>query len=132
MGGSWCLWRNCAIVVRMENDPITYPTITLNDGQTYELKFRVGDIIRLKKDHGIEIGVQMNLKGIEGIDMGLKLLTAALAHKIVLTPEQAGDLIDMANFPEVMGAITEALGKVSARSKALLPTPADTTAPKPN
>lgn len=98
---------------------IEYPKISL-DGQAYEVRFRIGDIIRLKKEHGLVLGEHLKLAGDDGLENAMKVLSAGLAHAIILTPEQIADKIDLASFGEVIFTVIEAMGKVSDRSKALL------------
>jgi hypothetical protein len=95
--------------------PIEYPKITL-DGKSYEVKFRVGDIIRLKKDHGIDISIKLDLKGIEAFSTGIQMLSAGLAHEVQFSVDQLADMIPLAEFPTVLQAVTQALAKATPQA----------------
>ncbi len=98
----------------MEHDPISYPTVTL-DGQKYEVRFTAGAIIRLKKEHQIELSGLTQVKGAEAIEQTCKLLAAGISKQAQLTVEQVADMIDLADLPIYVNAIGEALKKVSAQ-----------------
>lgn len=103
----------------MENvaDPIQYPTLTLG-AETFEVRFRCGDIIRLKKDHGIDIGEVKQLKGSDALEYTLLLLSAGIAHQAKKTVEELADMVDLAELPKVSAALTEALKKASPQTPA--------------
>ncbi len=103
----------------MTPDPVQYPVIELA-GTTYEVKFRAGDVIRLKKQ-GIDIGENVTLRGAEAVERTLILLQAAVSHQAKLSIEELQDMVDWARVPEVNLCITEAISKVSAQAIALKP-----------
>lgn len=99
----------------MENtDPIQYPKILL-DGESVEVKFRCGDLIRLKKD-GVDIGAMGEVKGVDAIERTLKLLSAGIAHHVKKSTEDLADLVDLVDFPKVAAAINEALKKATPQA----------------
>jgi hypothetical protein len=97
----------------MEIDPVTYPTVTL-DGKSYEVKFRCGDILRLKKDKDIDLlgGITEQLKGADAMNRTLELLASGLAHtQAGFTAEQLADMVDLAQLKTVAETVTAALLK---------------------
>jgi hypothetical protein len=111
-------------------DPKAHPRVTLG-GKDYEVKYRVGDIVRLKKEHKIGIAREQIVAAMQddGFDTVLKLLSAGISHSIQYTPEQLGDMIDLADFALYTQAVTDALGKVSPAAKAVLDKLATTAPP---
>lgn len=98
-----------------QTDPIQYPTVTFNDGTTVEVKFRCGDIIRLKKDHHIDLAEQVKLDWSESMTRSLTILSAGIAHQVKKSADDLADLIDWANLGAVTTAINEAVKKASAQ-----------------
>lgn len=103
----------------MDTDPIQYPTIQLGN-EIFVVKFRVGDIIRLKKEHQIELGEMTTLKGAEAFEQMLILLQAGIAHQAKKTVDELADLVDLAEFPVYTDAVTQALKKASPRAAEIL------------
>ena len=106
-------------------DPVEYPRITLG-GETFTVKFRSGDIIRLKKNHQIdlfEMGLEQ-LKGVEALQRTLMLFSAGISHQVTKTLEEIADLVDLADVPRVAEAINAAISKAAPQAK-----PATQTAP---
>lgn len=103
-------------------DPIEYPKIRLAD-QEYEIKFRCGDIIRMKKD-GIDLYALPKLGGVEQIEMLFKLLSHGLAHaKAGFGPEELADLVDLSRLVEVDQVIGNAIKKASPQAMAAATAP---------
>lgn len=100
-------------------DPIQYPTVNLG-GQVVEVKFRVGDIIRLKKEHQIDITEKREMKGVEAFEHIVVMLQAGIAHKIQKSTDEIADLIDLADLSSVTDAITGAMGKAFPQAKKAL------------
>lgn len=123
-------------IVAMDNpttaatpDPIEYPKITLA-GETFEIKFRAGDIIRLNKTSSIDL-FQMGketLTGIDALERTLMLFQAGISHQVTKSIEEIGNLVDLADVPMVADAINHAILKAAPQAKAL---PAITTEPAP-
>lgn len=110
----------------MENiasDPIEYPTVLI-DGKPVEVKFRCGDIIRLKRDHGIDIAEVKELKGADALEHTLKMLSAGISHKVQKSSDELMDLVDLADFMKIADAVTGAIKKAFPQAK--------TTEAKPN
>ena len=100
-------------------DPITYPTIKLDDGNTYELKFRAYDLMSLKKQ-GVDLfAASQALTGIEGVERTIQLLTAAIAWKHPgLTVDDVAKIVTLDLISPVSEAITAALLKVRTQATA--------------
>lgn len=104
-------------------DAFTFPTIELG-GKQYEIKFRIGDLKRLQKNHNVDVfaGGMEPLKGVEAVDRSLLLLQHGLAHAQEFTAEQLSDLIVFQDFPAMIVAVSEALSKVRPQPVATPPT----------
>lgn len=103
----------------MEYDPISYPKVKLGD-QEYEVCFTAGSVIRLKKEHSLDLNsLDKDLKGAEAIEQTCKLLSAGISKQAKFTVEQIADMIDLADLPLYAQAIGEALKKVSAQIELL-------------
>ena len=103
----------------MELDPVQYPTVTL-EGKTYEVKFRCGDILRLKKDKQIDLlgGITETLKGSDAMSRTLELLAAGLSHtQAGFTADQLADMVDLAELKTVAETVTAALLKAVPQAK---------------
>jgi hypothetical protein len=100
----------------MQNDPIQYPTVSI-DGTPVEVKFRCGDIIRLKKA-GVDIGDLSPVKGVEAMERTLTFLQHGIAHQMKKTVDELADSVDLANLPAIGEAINEALKKASPQAPA--------------
>lgn len=96
-------------------DPVEYPTVKFNDGTQVEVKFRCGDIIRLKKDHQIDLGEQVKLDWTDSMQRSLTILSAGIAHQVKKTADELADLVDWANLGNVSIAINDAIKKASAQ-----------------
>jgi hypothetical protein len=95
-------------------DPIHYPTVDI-DGAKVEVKFRCGDIIRMKKAN-IDIGDKTALKGADAIERMLTFLQYGLSHAMTITVDSLADKIDLAQLPVYTLAVNEALKKVSPQA----------------
>jgi hypothetical protein len=105
-------------------DPVEYPKITLG-GEIFEVKFRSGDVIRLKKDLKIdlfEMGRE-TLTGIDALERTLTLLQAGISHQCTKTLEEIGNLVDLADVPRVAEAINKAISKAATQATAPQPEP---------
>ncbi len=100
----------------MENDPIQYPTVLI-DGTPVEVKFRCGDIIRLKKE-GVDIGNLGEVKGVDAMQRTLTFLQHGIAHQMKKTVDELADAVDLAQLPVIANAINEALKKASPQTPA--------------
>lgn len=107
---------DCGMMLAMDNDPIQYPTVVI-DGQPVAVKFRCGDIIRLK-EAGIDIGDMKEVKGIEAMRRTLTFLQHGIAHQVKKTVEELSDAVDLASLPAIGNAINEALKKASPQPPA--------------
>lgn len=102
-----------------------YPTVTL-EGKAYEVKFRCGDILRLKKDKQIDLlgGITETLKGADAMNRTLELLASGLAHtQAGFTAEQLADMVDLAELKTVAETVTAALLKAVPQVKPGTPEP---------
>lgn len=109
-------------------DPIEYPTLTLG-GERFEVKFRSGDIIRLKKTNSIDL-FQMGketLTGVEALERTLVLLAAGISHQATKTVEELGNLVDLADVPRVAQAINTAILKAAPQATPANPEAAATS-----
>jgi len=104
----------------MQADPVKYPTVQVGD-RTFTVKFRTGDVIRLKTDHNIDLGEQVTVKGAEALSRTLLILQSGIAHQAAVTVEELADAIEYAQIPEINVAIIEAISKVTAQAIALQP-----------
>jgi len=87
-------------------DPIEYPRIFL-EGQSIEIKFRIGDLIRLKKS-GIDIGDVTPVKGVEAYERMMAMLQAGVAHTLKKSVEELSEIITVAEFPLITEAVNAA------------------------
>jgi hypothetical protein len=104
----------------MQHDPQSHPVFEI-DGKKYELKFRSGDVIDLKKNHNIELQEVRTFIGAEAVERLLLMLQAAVAHKETLTLEYLKSKVDWHQMPELNIALQEAISKVMAQMIALKP-----------
>jgi len=91
-------------------DPIQYPTVNLG-GKKVEVKFRCGDIIRLKKTYGVELE-KVDLKGADAIERAMILLAVGVHHAMPdVTPDSVADLVDLSQLKGISEAIAESIKK---------------------
>lgn len=95
-------------------DPIHYPTVKI-DGQDVEVKFRCGDIIRMKKA-GIDIGDTTPVKGADAMERTLTFLQHGIAHQMKKTVEELADAVNLSDLPVIALAVTESIKKVSPQA----------------
>lgn len=103
----------------MENqqpDPVIYPTVVI-DGKPIEVKFRCGDIIRLKKVHQIEIEKLDTGNLASNLEQSLTILSAGISHAITKTTDELADAIDFTDFKDIAAAIGESLKKAIPQTK---------------
>jgi hypothetical protein len=104
-------------------DTLTYPTI-LVDGVEYTLKYRIGDILALERDHGLNMldaaAMAAPLQGIEQLRRTTLLAWAGLRHtfRTPTTPDQLADHLDLRDLAAVARAVNEALVKASPNRQA--------------
>jgi hypothetical protein len=112
-------------------DTQTFPTIPV-DGVPRPLKFRIGDLLALERDHGLNMldsaAMSASLVGIEQLRRTTLLAWAGLRHTFTtpVTPEQLADQLDLSDLAAVARAVNEALVKASPLRQA---TPAGETIP---
>lgn len=104
----------------MNPDPQPHPVIEFG-GNKYELKFRASDVIRLKKEHQIELHEVRTFIGAEALEKTLQTLQAAVRHQEDIPFEKLAELVEWQRMPEVSVAIQEAISKVSSQVIALKP-----------
>ncbi len=102
------------------DDPILYPTVQI-DGKPVEVKFRCGDILRMKKA-GVDIFEVSTLKGAAAVERMLTLLQYGIAHHMNKTVDELADAIDLGNLAVYSLAVTESIKKVSPQAAAALAT----------
>lgn len=95
-------------------DPIQYPTVKI-DGIDVEVKFRCGDIIRMKKN-GLDIGDTTPVKGAEAMERTLTFLQHGIAHQMKKTVDELADAVNLADLPVIALAVTESIKKVSPQA----------------
>jgi hypothetical protein len=104
----------------MEHDPVQYPRIELG-GVDYELKFRSGDVVKLFREHQIDLMERSESRGAAALDRMQKIFQAGVAHQVSLTLEEIGNLIPLERTLEVQLVISQALSKVMAEAIILKP-----------
>jgi len=98
-------------------DPISYPKIEIG-GDTVEVKFRAGDIIRLKK-LGVDIGNLEAVRGADAIERASKLIAAGISHakgvknsdQLEALANEIADELDLPAFKAAGDAVNESLKK---------------------
>jgi hypothetical protein len=86
----------------------TYPTIEI-DGQPVQVIFKLGDVMRLKREHGIDILA----RDLDNIERTLTILSVGISHSIKVTAEELGDMFDFGDIAYVGEIVAEATKKVS-------------------
>lgn len=111
-------------------DPMTYPTVELA-GQKYVVKFRCGDAIRLKAEHGIDLFALQSekMRGTDGVDSIIKLLRAGLAHQVTYSVEELSDMIPLDQIRAIDKIVAEAIKKAFPTPTTAAPAPAETPLP---
>jgi SpoU rRNA methylase family enzyme len=100
-------------------DPIAYPKINLN-GTDYEVKFRLSDMVNLKKNHDIDLFIATKIEGVAALERMAIVLQAGIAHVVVLSLQDIMDSIDVGEVPVYSLAIVEAQKKVSTAAQQAL------------
>lgn len=73
-----------------------------------KLAYPIMSLIRLKKEHGLELTDLQDEAKAQDIEVILKVIWAGLIHEDQeLTVEQVGYMIDIADLPEVSTKLTE-------------------------
>lgn len=95
---------------------VDYPTVTIA-GKVYRIRFRAGDIRRLKAE-GIDLmGAQQTLQGAEALKNTLTLFKHGVAWEHpTLKIEDIEDDIDLSDIPVISFACQEAQLKASAQA----------------
>jgi hypothetical protein len=100
-----------------QTDPVKRPTVKLGDKE-YEIKFRLSDLSRLNKDHGIDLFLKSDLVGMAAVERVAIVLSAGIAHSgDGLSPEQIMECIELPELPIYALAIVEAQKKASSESQ---------------
>src|SRR5258708_39749961 len=102
----------------MNPDPQPHPIIEFG-GNKYELKFRASDVIRLKKEHQIELHEVRTFIGAEALEKRLQTLQAAVRNQEDIPFEKLAERVEWQHMPEVNVAIQEAIYKVYTKDIAL-------------
>ncbi len=111
-------------------DPEEYPKIKLGT-EEHELKFRLSDMVRLQKDHQIDLFIPAEVKGVAALERIATVISAGLAHTgRGITPELVMDSIELGDLPIYALAVAEAQKKASPESQKALKALQDMT-PKP-
>lgn len=102
-------------------DPKEYSYVTLG-GIEYELKFRAGDVIRLNKEHGLDLlaGVPISARGTEAMERTCLLLRYALAHVKEFSDRELQDMIPLEQFAEIIVALRVCQKKVATQFEATM------------
>lgn len=101
-------------------DPNVYPSVKLGP-QTYEVRYRQGDIVRLFKLHKIDVTEAVTVKGAEAMERLGIVLFHGIAHcNPTFKLEEIYDLMDYADTGLFAATVSEALSKVSPQSKAAM------------
>lgn len=110
-----------------EIDPTEFPRVILGS-ETYEVKFRCGDVIRLKKECQIDVftmftkpedGGPPKITGIDGMERTFLLLSYGLSHEKSFKPDELADLVGFERMAEMSIAVMQALGKAFAQAAKL-------------
>lgn len=101
----------------MNTDPVEYPKVTIR-GQEYEVKFRASDVIRLKKEHKIDLmsGDGMTFRGAEALEMVATVISIGIAHQAKITPAEILDDAEIDNWGDLFVAVQAAQKKALDRS----------------
>lgn len=104
-------------IMQAHPDPVSRPTVNIN-GENLELKFRLSDLSRLNKEHGIDLFQKADVVGTAAIERVAIVLAAALAHTGKgITPEDIMEAIELPELPIYALAIVEAQKKASLASQ---------------
>jgi hypothetical protein len=104
--------------IMQPSEPENRATVKIGD-RDYPLKFRHKDIVRLKKDHGINIGSRVT--GEQIIEFMPAIISAGLAHLGTEAPPDVADYIGNLEYGELSLytlAFIEAQKKASPQAKA--------------
>ena len=108
------------IMRNMTPDPVDYPKIKIGNTE-YEVKFRSSDLIRLKKEHSIDLTERITVTGVEAVQRTLYTLQAGIAHQQKLEFDVLADLIPWDRIVEVNVVIQESISKLSAQALVFKP-----------
>ncbi len=107
--------------------PIVYPKITIPGKGTFSVKFSLGATIRLEQMGVSNENITANLrawqtiKGDDGaiIQQGkasplflVRVLSACIAHEIILSPSELGDCFEPTDLVDVARVVAEAFSKI--------------------
>lgn len=104
----------------MENDPVSYPKVRLA-GHECEVRFSCGALIRLKKEHQLDLdqlvtkdpetGEVVPVRGVQAIEQVILLLHAAIGKQLGMSAEDIADQIDPGELKPYSEAVTDGLKK---------------------
>jgi hypothetical protein len=109
-------------------EPVSYPKVTLGD-RVYTLKLRMGDVIRLYQEHGVDLQTRSNRTGADSTHWLFTVFAACIAHQFQADPEKMPSAIQLADMVEdretldvIDDAVAAAIKKALARPTATSPT----------
>lgn len=100
-------------------DPVSHPTVKLGDAE-YPVKFRLYDLVELRKTHDIDLFVKTEVSGLDAVVRIAKVLSAGIAHVTDMSFEDVMKNIELTELPIFALAIAEAQKKVSPESQQAL------------
>lgn len=100
-------------------DPVEYPTIEIK-GEKYPLKWPISSIIKLKKEHGIDIA-DMGTPGTAGIENALQIIRIGVAHQKQFTLEELADAFELKDLDKITAAVQAAFPKTSPQPEKVIP-----------
>lgn len=115
------------MIRQMKHDPIEYPKVSIG-GKEYEVKYRVGDVILLKKQFGIDIlKERKDAESDEALNHTVTMLAVGISHATGNTGQALTESIsalsfqiDFAELPIYMAAVRDAQKKASERINLLM------------
>ncbi len=104
-------------------DPIEYPKIKLN-GAEYEVRWRLSDVVRLKKTASIDIfDLKHKTLCAEYVEVIAALIAHGVAHSLAITPDEVMEQLQFDRFFEFDAVIAAAIKKTSRPPMAESPAP---------
>lgn len=99
-------------------DPMDYPKVQIGIKE-YEIRFSAAAVVKLKKDHNIDLmsGEGIKYVGAEGLEHAALLLSFGIAHDPdKLSKEQILEMVDLGQWADLYVAIQESQKKASDRA----------------
>jgi|SRR5690349_7190017 hypothetical protein len=93
-------------------DPTEYPTIAIK-GEEYPLKWPISAIVKLKKEHNIDLADLAKDNGTMGIVNALHIIRIGVQHKKEFTIEELEDHFELKDLPRITAAVQAAFPKTS-------------------